>query len=238
VPLRDGVLEARVAAPAVEFTYRGGPLLTSVDVLTVFWGAAWNESALAPLADDLNAFFADVVDSPYLDQLAEYSTDEQTIGRGTFAGTQTLSNDPASAVVSDAEIQDVLQSALAAGELPEPGPNRLYALFVPPGVAVDLGGDLSCRVFCGYHNAIGNEVFYAVLPHPNCAGCLGGMSVLDSLTTTGSHELAEAVTDPVPGAGWYDDANGEIGDVCAWQTKQLDRWVVQLEWSNEAGACV
>ena len=70
------------------------------------------------------------------------------------------------------------------------------------------------------------------------AGCLGGMSVLDSLTTTGSHELAEAVTDPVPGAGWYDDANGEIGDVCAWQTKQLDRWVVQLEWSNEAGACV
>jgi hypothetical protein len=64
------------------------------------------------------------------------------------------------------------------------------------------------------------------------------MSVLDSLTTTASHELAEAVTDPVPGTGWYDDANGEIGDVCAWQRKQLDRWTVQLKWSNAAQACV
>ena len=54
---------------------------------------------------------------------------------------------------------------------------------------------------------------------------------------TSSHELCESVTDPVPGQGWYDDANGEIGDICAWQTKTLDGYTVQLEWSNSAGAC-
>jgi hypothetical protein len=76
------------------------------------------------------------------------------------------------------------------------------------------------------------------MPYPGCAGCVGGLAVLDALTSTSSHELCEAVTDPVPGQGWYDDANGEIGDICAWQTKKLGPWTVQLEWSNQKGACI
>ncbi len=34
------------------------------------------------------------------------------------------------------------------------------------------------------------------------------------------------------------DANGEIGDICAWQTKTVGSYTVQLEWSNKANACV
>jgi len=48
----------------------------------------------------------------------------------------------------------------------------------------------------------------------------------------------EAITDPIPGEGWYDDANGEIGDICAWQTKRLGNYTVQLEWSNKANKCM
>ena len=40
------------------------------------------------------------------------------------------------------------------------------------------------------------------------------------------------------GAGWYDDANGEIGDICAWNFKQVSGFNVQLEWSNEQNRCV
>ncbi len=76
------------------------------------------------------------------------------------------------------------------------------------------------------------------LPYPDCAGCLADLAPLDALTSVCSHELAEAITDPVPGAGWYDDANGEIGDMCAWQNKRLGDYLVQKLWSNEAGACV
>ncbi|MEP7106199.1 MAG: type II toxin-antitoxin system HicB family antitoxin [Chloroflexota bacterium] len=47
-----------------------------------------------------------------------------------------------------------------------------------------------------------------------------------------------SITDPIPGQGWYDDANGEIGDICAWTTKVLGGWTVQLEWSNRARKCV
>jgi len=39
--------KAKAAAPqvAAKLTYRNGPLLTSVEVFTVFWGAQWNSSA-------------------------------------------------------------------------------------------------------------------------------------------------------------------------------------------------
>jgi len=64
------------------------------------------------------------------------------------------------------------------------------------------------------------------------------LAPLDALTSVCSHELAEAITDPVPGQGWYNDANGEIGDICAWQNKTLGAYEVQLLWSNRANGCV
>jgi hypothetical protein len=76
------------------------------------------------------------------------------------------------------------------------------------------------------------------MPYPGCTGCAGGLALLDAMTSTSSHELCEAITDPIPGSGWYDQAHGEIGDICAWQTKKLGNYTVQLEWSNNAGACV
>src|SRR5947209_20620132 len=68
------------------------------------------------------------------------------------------------------------------------------------------------------------------MPYPDCAGCIGGLAAFDALTTTSSHELCEAITDPIPGQGWYDDANGEIGDICAWKTTQLGG-----TWSSWSG---
>jgi hypothetical protein len=99
------------------------------------------------------------------------------------------------------------------------------------------GGDRSCQAFCGYHDHINAQIFYAAMPYPGCNGCIGGLQALDALTSTSSHELCEAITDAVPGQGWYDDTHGEIGDICAWKTKQVGKWTVQLEWSNAQGAC-
>jgi hypothetical protein len=76
------------------------------------------------------------------------------------------------------------------------------------------------------------------MPFPACSGCLGGMSVFDALTGTSSHELCEAITDPVPPTAWYDNNNGEIGDICAWRFKQVAGYNVQLEWSNKAKKCI
>jgi hypothetical protein len=64
------------------------------------------------------------------------------------------------------------------------------------------------------------------------------MLVFDALTGTSSHELCEAISDPVPGSGWYDNVNGEIGDICAWNFKQVAGYTVQLEWSNQNNKCM
>jgi hypothetical protein len=61
------------------------------------------------------------------------------------------------------------------------------------------------------------------------ARCPRGLAVSDALTSTTTHDLCEAITDPIPGQGWYDGANGEIGDIRAWQTKTIGDHAVQLE---------
>ena len=230
------------SAPKPALTYRGGPLLGAVEVFTVFWGAAWNEEPQKTLADQLNAFFQFVLTSSLLTtQMAEYSVPGQSIGAGKFIGTATLTGPALKHSVTDTAIRRMLQhetGAAGTSHLPKPGPNVLYFVYLPPGVAVVQGGSRSCQAFCGYHDAINGQLFYAAMPYGNCQGCLGGLPILDAMTSTSSHELCEAITDAVPGKGWYDDTHGEIGDICAWKTKKLGQYTVQLEWSNQAGKCV
>jgi hypothetical protein len=229
----------QAAARGPQLTYRNGPLITAAEVFVIFWGDAWQQSPQNALIAQINEFFDFVLTSALIDQLAEYSASGQNIGHGKRTGSVTVTTPAVPSSIHDSAIQQFLQQEIANNSaVPKPGPNVLYFLFFPPGVKVIQGGSASCQAFCGYHNDIGSQTFYAVMPYPNCQGCTGGLSVFDALTSTSSHELCEAITDPVPGQGWYDDANGEIGDICAWKTKKLGNYTVQLEWSNKANACV
>jgi hypothetical protein len=236
VPLHPYARDA--AAPSPDFTYRNGPLLTGVEVFTIFWGADWQIAANAQLSKQMNEFFDYILTSPLLDQLAEYSVPGKTIGHGLLSGTINLTTSEPGRTLQDSAIQSMLQSEIANGTLPKTNPNSLYFLFLPPGTTVKQSSASSCKDFCGYHDATPDNTYYAAMPFPGCTGCLGGLVQFDALTSTSSHELSESITDPVPGQGWYDDNNGEIGDICAWKTKQLGQYTIQLEWSNSAGACV
>jgi hypothetical protein len=87
-------------------------------------------------------------------------------------------------------------------------------IWVATAAAVAQGGARSCQAFCGYHNDVAGRIFYAVMPYPypGFGGWTDGLSTIDALTSTSSHELCEAITDPVPGRGWYDDANSRARD--------------------------
>jgi hypothetical protein len=227
------------AAAAPHLTYRNGPLLTNVEVFTIFWGSAWNDASNSPLIKQINDFFDFVLSSALIDQLAEYSVSGKTIGHGVLTGTITLTDSEPGSSLDDSTIQSTLQSEISKGTLPAANANTLYFFYLPPGTQVTASGSASCKDFCGYHDTVaGSNLYYAVMPYPGCSGCQGGLATLDSLTSTSSHELCEAITDPVPGQGWYDDSNGEIGDICAWKTKTLGSYTVQLEWSNSAGNCI
>jgi hypothetical protein len=238
VPLYGSDRVSVAAAPA-QLTYRGGPLISNAQVFTVFWGQGWTQSPQSDLIQQINGFFDYILTSSLIDQLAEYSTQTQTIGHGSRIGTATVTTPDTGQSVTDADIQNMLQNEIANNTaFPQPTANTLYFVYLPTGVTVQQGGGSSCQVFCGYHDNINGQIFYGVEPYPDCAGCTANLAVFDALTNTSSHELCEAITDPIPGQGWYDDTNGEIGDICAWQTKQVGNYTVQKEWSNNSGACV
>jgi hypothetical protein len=238
VPLHRPEAARARAAVAPQLTYRGGPLLTAVEVFTIFWGPDWNQSPQSVVMKNMNLFFDYILTSGLMDQLGEYSAPGKNIGHGKRAGTTVLTSPAPGSSVNDSQIQQLLKQEIAASSLPAPNPNSLYFVFLPPGVQVVLGGSASCQDFCGYHDSAGGNIFYAVMPYPGCSGCTGGLTVADALTSTTSHELCEAITDPLPGQGWYDDNNGEIGDICAWKTRVLGGYTIQLEWSNRAASCV
>jgi hypothetical protein len=240
VPMhRPGAARPAVAQAAPRLTYRNGPLLAAVQVFTIFWGSAWQQPPQNDFVQRINQFFDFILTSALLDQLAEYSVPSRQIGHGTRIGTTILTAPDPGSSVEDSAIQKMLQQEISTGTaVPAPTPNTLYFVMLPPGVQVVQGGSASCQAFCGYHEAINSNIFYAVMPYPGCSGCTGGFPAFDALTSTTSHELCEAITDPIPGQGWYDDNNGEIGDICAWKTRSLGGYTIQLEWSNKLGSCV
>src|SRR6202790_1470331 len=239
VPLHKPEAQALAPVSAPKLIYRNGPLITSVEIFTIFWGSNWQQEPSAGILEEMNQFFDFVLTSSLMDQLSEYSVPGQSIGHGKRTGSITLTTPALSASVTDQAIQQFLQREISSNAaFPQPSPSTLYFVFLPSGTTVVQGGSSSCKQFCGYHDAIGDRIFYAVMPFPDCSGCLGGVAQLDALTSTTSHELCEAITDPIPGQGWYDDVNGEIGDICAWKSKQLGKYAVHLEWSNQANKCV
>jgi MYXO-CTERM domain-containing protein len=269
---------ARAAPPGTHLDYWGGPVVSGVKVAMVLWGSgtyqAFVEQSASP---SLATFYAGVVDSPYLDWLAEYDTDvvpsgggtgtQQAIGRGSYLGQLAISPSPANdgTTVDDSSIQAELDAQIAAGNLPAPAvdaagfPVTVYMVHFPRGKTVTLGGSTSCVEFCAYHSTLartGPEVYYAVLPDMSSGtgcdtGCGSFAGAFDNQTLVASHELVEAVTDPAvglavvfgPPLSWYDQANGEIADICNGLPGTVVggdgvTYGVQQLWSNAAGACV
>lgn len=237
VPLHQPAAAAPARKAKAKLTYRGGALIQNVEVSTIFWGTKWGTPSSTDIMGKLNKFFTDILTSALIDQLAEYNVPGQTIGHGSFVGTKVITQNAPAASVTDSAIQTQLKKWIASKTIPKNTVNTLYFIYLDPGIVSIMGGSRSCQSYCGYHSNTG-KIYYAVMPYPSCTGCLGGLQTFDALTGTSSHELCEAITDPVPGSGWYDDTHGEIGDICAWKFKQLLGYTTQLEWSNQRQKCV
>jgi hypothetical protein len=193
----------------------------------------------------------------------------QVFGNGTFAGLFQIV--PAAgnngSTITDTQIQSELLAQINAGHLPAPtndalgNPNTLYMIFFPPGKTISQGGSNSCQAggFCAYHGTTSStlnskHVLYGVLPDmqagSGCATGCGTSTTFGNYTSVTSHELVEALTDADVGIAttfaaplaWYDQTNGEIGDICNAQQGSYvangTTYTIQLEFSNSANNCV
>lgn len=232
-------------------TYQGGPLINNVAVETVFLGQAWaSDSSLQQETAQLDQFFAYITNSSFMDLLTQYSTPQAgAIGHGSYAGEFDIAQNVwRRSTVSDATIQNTLDSEIASGAISIPDDNRLLFVFTPPDVAVSQGGSRSNGYpvgFAGYHNSFiastGQLVRYAVIPDPIGNDQVAELTTLQQQTAAASHELAESITDP-DGTSWWDTSNdatsgNEIGDFADLNSNvvYLNGYAVEELWSNAAG---
>jgi hypothetical protein len=127
--------------------------------------------------------------------------------------------------ITDAQIQTEIQKVMTAKGWTG-GLNKIFLLYTSSGEGscFDSGGS-SCAytAYCAYHGAFGaSPVIYANMPYGNLSVCAAGQpspngdAVADSVTSTASHEVTEAITDPLLNAWFTNPQGNEIGDLCAY----------------------
>ena len=239
--VRPAEVEMLESRKLLTVTFQGGPLLTKVETQAVFLGSDWQTNAtLHAQTAQFNQFLTTIVSGAYMDMLTN-------AGYGVGRGTSTAGAIDKLALsktngITDTAIRSDIQALIKANLVQAPDANRLYVVYVEPGVAVYSGGSSSINDFLGYHDAFAGKtaankpinIRYAVLPYPDgpnpTANSQGFANNFQELTVVTSHEIAEAVTDPDVGitkASWYDDdLNGEIGDLTD-LTAPLNGYLVQ-----------
>ncbi|KAJ3331561.1 hypothetical protein HDU76_002835 [Blyttiomyces sp. JEL0837] len=257
---RAAALSKRATA---KLTYYGGPIIPNVQVNPIFYGNANYKSQLP-------GFYQSIVASTYWDMREfaftitlsdEYSTSSQKLGRGSYGTAYSEPNPTSSTTLDDVNfIQPYLIGLVKSGVI-NPTANTYYPIHFAPGYTITQGGHQSCSYFCAYHGTIDisslnkgtKYLYYGVMPDQGgaCAGGCGSSSnTFNNLCSVSSHEIVEATTDPAVGVatvvgsplGWYDSANGEIGDICNAQQATVTgsngiTYTVQKEWSNKAAKC-
>jgi hypothetical protein len=237
---------------AATVVYFGGPVVSTVNVVAVLWGS----KLPAATKTNIGPFLQSIVNSTFVDQLAQYSTvgitgtngdpgTGQTITRGTYGGLVTITPANKSTTLTDKAITTELQAQIAAGKLPAANLNTLYMIYFPASITITIDGATSCIDFGAYHESVSatnvpTNIFYGVMP------ACGGFS---SITVASSHEFAEAVTDPLPTPGshpaypqaWNDATGDEIADLCEGSNTTLvtkaKTYSIQEVYNNSKNAC-
>ena len=242
------------APTGAHLTYYGGNLVNHATYTNVFWGGYWSTNSTGQTERTyLDNFMKTVGPAPeFASVLTQYAQASQPISTGVYQGDAQITTEPG-ATIDDSAIKTTLQSWIDAGLVPAPSLDQVYVLNFPPGTSITMGTDASCAQFCGFHgtaktsSGTGGLIRYIVSPYPSCTGCQFESTVMNSSTVVLSHEMSELITDPDvglattigPPLGWYDQTNGEIGDICAGDPNAtLLGFRIQSEWSNADKGCV
>jgi len=215
-------------------------VLTAPKIVTVTWDTD-------PNVTQLEAFSDTIGNTDYWKAV----TSEYGVGKATSGGHVHVPGPLPTSFDVAQEMDSFVDNGVANG-WPSSSAQTIYLVNMHPGINVTAGGSPACQVFGGYHSLSQNGNIYAVaLP------CTTGTRALDTLTVTGSHELAEAATDPRPGGGsrgyfgfdqnhvaWSMFQRGQVedGDACEFYSDAEYKeaapfaFQVQRQWSNAAAA--
>lgn len=208
---------------SVNMQYNGGPVMTGVTDVYAIWYGDWSGSSAVPAVD---TFFSNLTGSDFMNLASLYGASTSI----NFEGNIFQSYPVYGTQIYDSQIASLIKN-LASGPTPDYAleTNAIYFVFTAPNVTDrDYYGD------CGYHSDTSGKYKYAAI-FGNFASLCSGTTVADGLISSSSHELMEALTDPLiaedynystgewppgPPLGWNDGdgGDGEVSDICEDQT--------------------
>lgn len=218
---------APTEASAGSVLYYGGSVIGNVKLVSVMWGANVRSTTVSGIP----GFSAALVNSSYVDQMAEYDTflravdgrrgTKQHIQRGSYLGQVQITPANPSKSLSNADVVAELTGQIAAGVLPPQDPDTLYMVYFPADTTITIDGLRSCTHFGAYHFASKTKrmrpdnILFSV--EPDC-----GYS-FNTITFIAAHEFVEAVTDAIPTPGsnpaypqaWNTSNGYEVADLCS-----------------------
>jgi hypothetical protein len=230
-----------------QISNQGGPVLDHPRVQPIYYATDSD-------APDIESFLQEMTKTTAWHDL----TSEYGVGPLSVAAPIMIPGG-APLTMTDEVLGASVASNVASGSSPwgAADPSTIYMIVLPQGSTVTFSnGGTCCSDFGGYHNETTNmsgiTVPYAVIC--TCPAAFGlNLSPLDARTTTVSHELVEAATDPFPNTNpayqgadranvvWDAVTGGELADMCALYPDANvvpagGTYMIQRSWSNAAAA--
>jgi hypothetical protein len=235
--------------PSPNMAYHGGPIMQSVAVIPIFWGANWaNPAFVGDKIDGINLFYAGIGGSKFAATSNEYY-------QPGIAGTAYLQ--VTSAITSMPALKD-FSAAVTNGSRTAPILTEVCKVLALNGISplsngyypVYIDSPRGSAGYCAWHSAgsCGNvPVQFAFFFNlDGDAGCdpkddsTPHSQGLAALANVSGHEISETQSDPRLNA-WYDSAGEENADKCAWVFNTVpltftddSKWKIQGNWSNTA----
>jgi hypothetical protein len=211
-----------VALGSRPFVDVGGPLITRVNAVNVFWPALAGFPAVdVSVTTNAGAFVTDILLSPWWSGvLRSYGRGSTSFSNGNFSGNYFLSNVVVtSAALTSKIVATELFRQINSGTLPVPNQQTVFVVHFPADIQIaNLQPDgitpygTTCNVgggYCGFHanaNGLvnGQPTFFPFTVHPdffygsnNCSRVCGAVGSAQDIYFTGvGHELIEAATNP------------------------------------------
>lgn len=241
-------LTSTAMAASNNVTYHNGHLITNAKIVNMLWSVDWNSHAQNLTEATIDAATESIINSGYISGLSQYGARGVSFG-GSWQALHNRINCPQRnppATVNTVELDAYIYCnwVNTSAGFPSPDANTIYALYVPQGTGI--AGNSACTNYLGYHSYLpfptsGGFAYFIVLP-------MRCIPTVASLTDVLSHEIAEAMTDPVVGAGWYEGGgiegffgnDNEVADICDSDSvpPYTLNWVtVNAYWSNKDGSC-
>jgi hypothetical protein len=234
----------KAAAPADAtgpMTDHGGPVQAAPKVYIDFWDWTSDPSGERPY---LERFLSAAGGTPWLNVVNQYNAFSAS---GLLAGVWS----DLSPIPANPSIEQVQQEAANAASHFAINPSVNVQIVVATPAGNDPQGFPD--TYCAEHSSFianGGVATFTLLPYqtdaPTCFENRvnpGAAGLLDGVSISEGHELAETMTDPL-GNGWFTGAanGGEIGDLCV--TKAYDittiagTFAVQALWNNASNGCL